>query len=749
MMIRNGRGDAPVLPLMALPLSALAFAALPAFATPFPADAAAPTAPAATVATADMPKILYPDTKRLDLVEDHFGVKIADPYRWLEADVREDSSVRDWVSAENRVTNGYLATLPGRDILKRRMEKLFDYGRYGVPVKAGGRYFYTYNSGLQNQSPLFVRDGLEGVQRLLIDPNGFAKDGATALAEWQPSPDGKYLLYAIQDGGTDWRTLRVLDAATGAVLDDRIEWVKFSSLDWDKEGKGFFYSRFAAPDPAKKFQSTNENQKVYYHRLGTAQAADPLIYETPDRPKLGHGAQVTDDGKWLLITSSAGTDARYELHVAPLGKAWKGGKPRMRTLVKGLDNDWRLVGNQGERLYFVTDRGAPRLRLVTLDAAHPFAAPIEVVRERKETLVGGSMVGNRLILAYLQDAKTVAELVELNGKKVGDVPMPGIGTAAGFGGKAGDPETFFSFSGFTTPGTIYRYDTASGQMSVFAQPKLAFNPDDYVTEQLFYPSKDGTQIPMFLIRRKDVAASGKGAPTLLYGYGGFDISVTPGFSATRLAWLEQGGAVAIANLRGGGEYGKVWHDAGRLHNKQNVFDDFIAAGEFLKAEGYTGKDQLAIEGRSNGGLLVGAVVNQRPDLFAAALPAVGVMDMLRFDRFTAGRYWVDDYGYPEKEADFKYLLSYSPYHNVRSGAAYPAILVTTADTDDRVVPGHSFKYAAALQHADLGDRPHLIRIETRAGHGSGKPTDKIIDEFSDMYAFIGKWTGLPIADPGR
>src|SRR3546814_74143 len=412
-------------------------------------------------------------------------------------------------------------------------------------------------------------------------------------------------------------------------------------------------------------------------------------------------------------------------------------------------HDWRLVGNVANKLYFLTNKGAPQLRLVTLDAERPNAPPVEIVPEREETLAGGSMVGDKIILAYLQDAKTVAEMVHLDGTPAGDVPIPGIGTAAGFSGKGGDPETFFAFSDFTTPTTVYRFDTSTGEITIFAQPKIAFDPTAYVTQQLFYPSKDGTPIPMFLIRRADVAQSGKSAPTLLYGYGGFNISLTPDFSATRLAWLEQGGAVAIANLRGGSEYGASWHDAGRLLNKQNVFDDFIAAAEYLKAQGITGEDQLAIEGRSNGGLLVGAVTNQRPDLFAAALPIVGVMDMLRFDRLTAGRYWVDDYGYPSREADFRNLLSYSPYHNIRSGLDYPAIMVVTADTDDRVVPGHSFKYAAALQHAQIGGKPHLIRIETRAGHGSGKPTDKIIEEFSDMYAFIARWTGLEIKDVSK
>lgn len=715
--------------MLAVPAAALVLALAPAVAEPA------------------SPMIDYPQTRTEDIVEDHFGVKVRDPYRWLENDVRQDGEVRDWVSAQNKATDAYLATLPGRDILKKRMALLYDYGRYSTPRKAGGRYFYTFNSGLQNQSPLYLREGLKGRQRLLLDPNGLSKDGATALAEWEPSPDGRNLLYAVQDGGTDWRTLYVLDVESGKPLEDRIDWVKFSDLSWDAAGTGFFYSRFAAPKEGAAFQSLNQNQQVYYHRLGTPQASDLLVYETPRRPKLGHTAEVTDDGQWLLISSSAGTDEKYELHIAPLAPDAGSAPIKVRPLVKGMNNDWKLVGSRGDTLWFVTDKGAPRLRLVTLNARMPKQAPVEIVAEREDTLAAGSMVGDRIILAYMDDASTVAELVELDGRPVGDVPLPGLGTAMGFGGKGGDPETFFSFSSFTMPSTIYRYDTATGGTEVFAQPDLAFDPGRFVTEQLFYPSKDGTRIPMFVIRRKDVVAGRKPMPTLLYGYGGFNISMTPGFSPTRLAWLEQGGVLAIANLRGGGEYGKAWHDAGRRENKQNVFDDFIAASEYLIANGFTGEGQLAIEGRSNGGLLVGAVVNQRPDLFAAALPGVGVMDMLRFDRFTAGRYWVDDYGYPSVEKDFHLLHGYSPYHNILGGKDYPAILVTTADTDDRVVPGHSFKYAAALQATKIGPRPHLIRIETRAGHGSGKPTDKVIDEFSDMYAFIARWTGLSITEP--
>ena len=680
----------------------------------------------------------YPPAKRLDLVEEQFGVPVADPYRWLENDVRTDPAVGDWVEKENALSRKVLDALPGRNILRKRMEALFAHGRFTLPRKAGDRYFYGYNSGLERQTPLYVREGLNGAQRLLIDPNKWAQDGGVALAEWAPSPDGRRLLYAVQEAGSDWRTLRILDVDSGRVLDDRIDWVKFSQLTWDGRSEGFFYARFAAPKDA--YRSENLGQQIFYHRLGHAQADDVLVYATPDRPKLGHMAQVTSDGRWLLVSSFEGTDPRREVRVAEL----TGGKLKLRTLVRGIDNDWRMIGSRGSTLYFITDLNAPHLRVVAIDMHNRWRGPQEVVPQREDSLAGGALVGNRLILAYATNAQTVAELVELNGRRVSDVPLPGVGTAAGFAGRDGDPETFFSFSGFVSPASIYRFDTASLRYELFARPEMPFDPDQFGIEQVSYPSKDGTMIPMTIIRKKTLALSKTPAPTILYGYGGFNISLTPGYSATRLAWLEQGGVYAIANLRGGGEYGRAWYDAGRAANKQNVFDDFIAAGEWLKAQGYTPGDGLAIEGRSNGGLLVGAVVNQRPDLFAAALPAVGVMDMLRFDRFTAGRYWIDDYGSPDREADFRLLRAYSPYHNIRSGQDYPAILVSTADTDDRVVPAHSFKYAAALQAANIGSKPHLLRVDTRAGHGSGKPVDKLIDEYADSYAFAAYYTGLKI-----
>jgi prolyl oligopeptidase len=682
----------------------------------------------------------YPDTQRGDTVDEQFGVKVADPYRWLENDVRTDPQVKAWVDAENAVTDRYLATLPGRDLFAVRLKQLLDYERFGVPVKKGGHYFYSHNAGLQNQAVLFVRDSAGGQGRLLIDPNTWSKDGATALGEWVPSEDGKHVLYSIQDGGTDWRTLKLLDVASGAIASDTIEWVKFSALSWAKDGSGFYYSRFAAPAEGAKFQALNENQQVYFHKLGTAQAADRLIYATPDAPKRGHLAQVTDDGKWLVITTTEGTDNRYEITIIDLTQL--GAVPR--TIFKGLENEWSLAGNIGANFYWVTNKDAPRLRIVSTDLLARSAVPPihEVVPEDKAVLEGASIIGGKLIATYLVDVKSEMRRYDLDGTPDGTVALPGIGSVTGGSGDQEDSESFYAFTSFATPTTIYRYDVTAGTATIWAQPRVAFDPAIYRVDQRFLTSKDGTRVPMFIVRRKDLPDGP--APTLLYAYGGFNISVTPAFSATRIAWLEQGGVLAVANIRGGGEYGKAWHDGGRLANKQNAFDDFIAAGEDLIAQGITSKDKLAIQGGSNGGLLVGAVVNQRPDLFAAALPQVGVMDMLRFDRFTAGRYWVDDYGYPSKEADFRILYAYSPYHNVKAGQVYPAILAGTADTDDRVVPGHSFKYTAAIQHADIGPKPHLVRIETRAGHGSGKPTDKIIAETADAWAFIGKWTGLTV-----
>jgi prolyl oligopeptidase len=699
--------------------------------------------PPAEAAAAPRASIVYPNTMRQDVADVQFGERVADPYRWLEDDVRENPKVAQWVAEQNALTNSYLATLPGKAAFTQRMTELFSYERTGVPRRENGRYFYTRNTGLQNQNVLYVRQGLNGQPRMLIDPNTWSQDGATALGEWVPSEDGKRVLYTIQEGGTDWRIVKVLDADTGRVLSDEVKWVKFSDLSWAKDGSGFYYSRFAEPKASEQFQSLNEKQTVYFHKIGTPQSQDRLIYAQPDRPKLGNTAQVSDDGRWLIVTSSEGTDERYDVTLIDLTLP----NAQPRRFVTGLENDWRYIGNEGDTFYWVTNRGAPRLRVVATDIKRPFAEAREIVAEDAATLQDASIVGGRLIVSYLTDARTEVRTFEPTGKRIGTVTLPGIGTAGGFSGDANDPETFFTYSSFNAPATVYRYDARTNEVTPWAQPRVAFSPEDFTVEQRFYRSKDGTRIPLFLVYKKGLKLKA-GHPTLLYGYGGFNISLTPTFSSTNLAWVEQGGVYAVANLRGGGEYGKAWHDAGRLAKKQNVFDDFIGAAEYLVGEGITSKDQLAIYGRSNGGLLVGAAVNQRPDLFAAALPAVGVMDMLRFNRWTAGRYWVDDYGYPDREADFRTLRAYSPYHNIRSGTDYPAVLVTTADTDDRVVPGHSFKYTAALQAANTGPAPKLIRIETRAGHGSGKPTEKVIEEYADMWAFIAAHTGMTVKPAG-
>jgi prolyl oligopeptidase len=691
-----------------------------------------------------MKPINYPETRKGDVAEVQFGKTVADPYRWLENDVRTDKEVAQWVEAQNKVSKAYLAGLPARAWFQTRLKSLYDYERFGLPRKAGRHYFYTRNSGLQNQAQLFVRSGLNGEPRLLIDPNSWAKDGATALDDWVPSHNGKLLAYSVQDGGTDWRIIRVLDVKTGQQLSDEIRWAKFTGIAW-VGNQGFLYSRFPEPKEGAAFQQLNTNQEVRFHRIGTPQSADELVYATPDHPKYNHQAEVTHDNRWVVITTSEGTDSKYALHVIALAKSAKARGWQAQPLVDALEHDWRLIEGIGGTLYFMTNKDAPKLKVVRAEASPANAWTFtDIIPERAETLDRAQIVGDRLILSYLKDAASTAEVVSLDGKPVRQIELNAIGTASGFTGRPGDPETFYSYSSFNQPSAVYRFDSKTGISTPFASPKLTFNPADYQVEQRFFASRDGTRVPLFLVRKKSVAASAKPVPTLMYGYGGFEVSLTPGFAASRMAWLEAGGAYAMVNLRGGGEYGKAWHDGGRLANKQNVFDDFIGAGEFLIAQGITPKNGLTIQGGSNGGLLVGAVVNQRPDLFAAAVPQVGVMDMLRFDRFTAGRYWVDDYGYPDREADWKVLRAYSPYHNIKSGADYPAVLVTTADTDDRVVPGHSFKYTAALQAAQAGTKPHLIRIETRAGHGSGKPTDKAIEESADVLAFLAQWSGLAV-----
>jgi prolyl oligopeptidase len=686
---------------------------------------------------------VYPKTRRDDVVELQFGERVADPYRWLEKDARTDKEVADWVARQSTATRAYLARLPGRETLAARIRSATDHERFGLPRKAGGRYFYTRNSGLQNQSALYVRDRLRGRARVLIDPNAWSRSGALALDAWQPSDDGKRLAYTVQENGSDWRVVRFLDVATGRLLPEELRGVKYSGLAW-VGNTGVLYSRFPQRPPGANPTMPSFDQAVWFHRLGTAQADDELVYATPDRPEYGHIARVSADGRWAVISSSVGTAPRTALHAIDLGKlATRGWRPV--ELVKAMTDEWTFVDGLGSTLWFVTNADAPRYRLVALDLGARVPRLRPVIPQRTAKLAGANIVGNRLVLSYLEGGETRALVTDLTGAPIKGLALTGVGTASGFGGRPGDSETFYSFSSFAQPAAVYRLDLATGQSSAFALPALSYDPRDYLVERRFCTSRDGTRVPLWVVRSRAVAATGKPVPTLLYGYGGFDLAQNPTFSAARMAWLQSGGAFVLANLRGGGEYGGEWHDGGRLARKQNVFDDFIAAGEYLIASGIAPRGGLAIQGGSNGGLLVATVVNQRPGLFAAANPDVGVMDMLRFDRFTAGRYWTDDYGRPDNEADWHVLRTYSPYHNVRDGD-YPAILVTTADTDDRVVPAHSFKYAAALQSAAVGGKPHLLRIEEGAGHGSGKPTDKVIEAGADVLAFLAYWSGLEIDD---
>jgi len=679
-------------------------------------------------------RLNYPKTKRIDHTDDYHGTKVADPYRWLEEDVRKSPEVAEWVEQQNKITSAYLHSIPQREAILHRLTELWNYERYSAPFKVGGRYFYTKNDGLQNQPVLYTMESLDGEPRVLIDPNKWSKDGTVALSGLEVSDDGKYLAYGVAEAGSDWNTWHVLDVGSGNVLSDEVKWIKYSGTSWTTDSKGFFYSRFDEPKPGEAFQKVTLNQKVFYHRLGTPQSDDVLVYRRPDHPEWDFAASVTEDGRYLILTVSKGTNRQYRITYKDLGEPY--GMPV--DLIEDFDNEYSIVGNDGPIFYFKTDLKAPKGRLIAIDTRKPERDNWkEIIPEAKENLSGVGLVGNLFVAHYLKDARTQIKLYGMDGTFVREVEMPGIGSATGFGGKRSDTETFYVFSSFATPPSIYRYDLVTGKSKLIRRANVKFNPDDYEVKQIFYTSKDGTKVPMFITAKKGVQLDGSN-PTLLYGYGGFNIPLTPGFDIRRVAWLELGGVYAQANLRGGGEYGKEWHEAGTKLRKQNVFDDFIAAAQWLIDNKYTRTDKLAIQGGSNGGLLVGAVMTQRPDLFGACLPAVGVMDMLRFHKFTAGRFWVDDYGSPENSEEFKALYAYSPYHNLKKGTKYPATLVTTADTDDRVVPGHSFKFIAELQHCQAGDAPVLARIETRAGHGAGKPTAKQIEEVADQWAFLVK-----------
>ena len=689
---------------------------------------------------AEEPKLTYPDAKKVDQVDTYHGTTVPDPYRWLETDVRKSPEVAAWVEAENQVTNTYLESIPEREAIKKRLTELWNYEKISAPTKiGGGKYLFSKNNGLQNQNVLYIQDTLDSEATELVDPNKWSKDGTVALAGFSPSDDGRYAAYGVAEAGSDWNTWKVLDLATAKPLGDELKWIKFSGVSWTNDNRGFFYSRFPEPKAGETFQSLNVDMKLYYHRVGTPQADDVLVYERPDHPKWGIGAQVTEDGRYLVIEISDGTTSgKSRVAVRDLGEPYA----MPVEIIANQDNKYNLVGNDGPVLYMTTDKDAPKMRVVAVDLRKPDPANWKViVPEVEETLGNVSLVGNVLICSYLKDAKTAIKLYSLTGEFVREVELPGIGTASGFGGRRTDAETFYTFSSFATPPTIFRYDLLTGKSKLLRQAKVDFDPSKYIVKQVFAASKDGTKVPIFIAHKKELKLDGMN-PTLLYGYGGFNIPLTPGFSISRVQWMEMGGVYAVANLRGGGEYGDAWHRAGTKLLKQNVFDDFFAAAEYLIQEKYTSSEKLAIQGGSNGGLLVGAAITQRPELFGAALPAVGVMDMLRFQKFTAGRYWVDDYGSSDNPEEFKALYKYSPYHNIKPGTKYPATMVTTADTDDRVVPGHSFKFAAMLQASQTGNKPVLARIETKAGHGAGKPTTKVIEEVADQWAFLVKSLGF-------
>ncbi len=687
-------------------------------------------------------KSKYPETKRVEVKEELHGTTVVDPYRWLEDSVKTNPDVAAWVEEQNKLTFAYLEQIPARETLKKAMTDLWNYEKYSAPFKVGGRYFYFYNNGLQNQNVLNVMDKLDGEPRVLLDPNTLSTDGTVALAGMSISDCGRYMAYGLAAAGSDWNKWYVRDVASGKDLPDLLEWVKFSGASWTSDSKGFFYSRFDAPKPGEEFHALNKFQKVYYHRVGTTQDQDVLVYHRPDEPDWGFGAGVTEDGRYLVITVSKGTDDKYRVLYRDLMEPYAA----PTELIGAFEHEYSFIGNDGEVFYFKTDLDAPRGRVIAIDIRNPQRENWkELIPQAPETLGGVGLVNNLFVASYLKDATTRVRMFSITGEPVRDVEFPALGTAGGFGGRRTDTETFYSFASFTVPPSIYRYDMVTGKSTLLRQAKVDVKPDDFETKQVFYSSKDGTKVPMFIVHKKGISLDGNN-PTLLYGYGGFNISLTPTFSIGNLMWLKMGGVYAMPNLRGGGEYGEEWHQAGTKLKKQNVFDDFIAAAEWLISSGYTKPAKLAISGGSNGGLLVGACMAQRPDLFGACLPAVGVMDMLRFHKFSAGRYWVDDYGSADNADEFKALLAYSPYHNLKEGTKYPATMVTTADTDDRVVPGHSFKFAAKLQCVQAGDAPTFIRIETKAGHGAGKPTAKIIEEAADRYAFLVKNLGMKLPD---
>ncbi|MBP0030573.1 prolyl oligopeptidase family serine peptidase [Roseofilum sp. Guam] len=678
----------------------------------------------------------YPQSRQVDQVDDYHGTPVSDPYRWLE-DLESDQT-QAWVEDQNQITFEFLEQIPTRESLKSRLEELWNYEKYGIPSKQGDRLFYFKNSGLQNQSVLYCLQEPDVEPQILLDPNTLSDDGTTALSRISISENGQYLAYGLSQSGSDWQEWKVRNIDSKEDLGDHLKWIKFSTVTWSKDTQGFYYNRYAEPKEGQEYQEQNYYEKLYYHRLGDPQSADRLIYERPDQKEWGFSPTITEDGKYLLISVWRSTELKNLVFYQDLSQD----NSPILELISEFEDSYQFIGNQGSIFWFITNWQAPKWRVIAIDINHPEQENWqEIIPESNDVIGEVSLLNHQFVVQSMQDAHSQVKIYSLEGEYLKTLALPGLGSVNGFNGKPEDTETFYSFTSYTTPTTIYRYDLLTGESILYRQPEVNFNPDDYESKQVFYPSKDGTQVPLFITHKKGITLDGSN-PTLLYGYGGFSISLTPGFSVSHLVWMEQGGIYAVPNLRGGGEYGEDWHQAGMKQNKQNVFDDFIAAAEWLIEQQYTCSEKLVIAGGSNGGLLVGASLTQRPDLFGAALPAVGVMDMLRFHKFTIGWAWCDEYGCADHPEDFENLYRYSPLHNLKPGTAYPATLVTTSDRDDRVVPSHSFKFAAALQAAHRASSPVLIRIETKAGHGAGKPTSKQIQEIADKWAFLTQVLGI-------
>lgn len=676
-------------------------------------------------------KYEYPKPKKVSQTDDYHGTVVSDPYRWMET--ADTPDLTSWIEAENKLTSSYLEQIPQREEIKNRLTKIWNYERYSSPSKRGRHYFYSRNDGLQNQNVMYITDSISDPGRVFFDPNKLSTDGTVALNGTSFTDDGKLMAYGLAVAGSDRTEWHVRDVETGQDLPDTLRPNRQGGVSWLKDNSGFFYNRFPDAKKGDELKGTYSFQKLYFHKIGTPQSEDYVVYERPENKEYFVGGRVSEDGNWLIITVGKGTSDDNMVYFKNLTAE----KAPIMPLVDTLDADYTFLGNDEAKFYFRTDKDAPRGKVVVVDALEANRSWKDVVPEAEETLGGVSFINDRFVLNYLKHASTQIKIHEKDGKFVREVKLPGIGSAGGFGGKRTDTETFYTYSSYNAPPTIYRYDMKTGKSTLFRQAAVDFKPADYVVKQEFFASKDGTRVPMFIVHKKGIKLDGTN-PTILNGYGGFNISQTPGFNVSRVVWMDMGGVYVSVNLRGGGEYGEAWHEAGTKLKKQNVFDDFIAAAEWLIANKYTSPKKLAIQGGSNGGLLVGAVLNQRPELFGAALPAVGVMDMLRFTEFTIGRAWTADYGSPDDPAEFKAIYAYSPLHNIKAGTKYPATLVTTADHDDRVFPAHSFKYTATMQEAQGSDAPILIRIETKAGHGGGKPTAKIIQEQADIFGFLVK-----------